>query len=65
MFLNLSSTCGFVEKFQPSFNLIEFSVKLSFSRIFGLNFQFSIDFVRVFSKIVFQQNSRIEFLSFI
>ena len=36
--LNLSIFCAFVEKFQLSFNSIKFSVKLSFSRILGLNF---------------------------
>ena len=47
--LNLSSFCGFIEKFQLSFNLVEFSVKWSFSRILRLNFQLA------------RQNSRVEF----
>ena len=36
--LNLSIFCASVEKFQLLFNSVESAVKLSFSRILGLNF---------------------------
>ena len=44
--LNLTIFCTFDEKFQLSFNSIEFSVKLSFSRILGLNFHLLFNFVK-------------------
>ena len=51
--------------FMLLFNSVESSIKLFFSRILGLNFQFSYHFNWVFCKVVFQLNSRVEFSSLI
>ena len=51
--LNLSIFCGCVEKFQLSFHLVKFSVKLYFCKISGLNFSFYLILIDFSVKLSF------------